>query len=61
MTSAERLRAAQERDVRDMAEIYMAVAGGADPDAAAAVVVGGEFRLSDFTKSALREDLFARG
>ena len=54
MTLAERLRAAQERDVREMDEIYQEVASGVDPDAAAAAVVGGSFKLSVETKQVLK-------
>jgi hypothetical protein len=56
MTLNERAREAQEKDVRDMQAVYEAVASGASPDAAAAAVIGGEFRLSDTTAAALIEN-----
>lgn len=54
MTRDERLRAAQERDVLEMDQIYEAVASGEDPDAAAAGAVGGDFKLSEATKQAIK-------
>jgi len=55
MTLKERAIAAQEKDVQEMQGIYAAVSSGASPDAAAAAVIGGEFRLSECVKKSLTE------
>lgn len=54
MSVKDRIQQLLEKDEREMKGIYDAVAAGIPPDAAAALVVGGEFRLSDYVQSALQ-------
>lgn len=49
----DRLMAAQQKDVEEMRQIVVLTASNADPDASCALVVGGEYRLSDAVKQAL--------
>lgn len=53
MRIVEQLKAAQERDVREMQSIYAAVAAGSSPDEAVTLVIGGNIRLSGHVKEAL--------
>lgn len=50
---AERLRAAQMKDVREMEQLFVAAEAGADPDQACREIIGGSFRLMESTKASL--------
>ncbi|MDB4868274.1 MAG: hypothetical protein JWR03_2607 [Cohnella sp.] len=53
MSPQDRMKQLLQRDADQLQEVEQAVASGMSPDAAASIVIGGEYWLSDHVKEAL--------